>query len=480
MKRGLKQTILAAAVIVSVLIYLFSLWQREPHVDDAWIGEIVYWNATEGHPRSELMRGVTAQESRIIVHHKLLTLGGTALTLLFGFKLYTLKTLSLLFYLVFLLTFVLYVRKKGLPLWVPLLLIITNALIFEFSFVFRPEMMLMAFVFLAWIFLEKVIDNESPNRHAFLSGLFFGLAVATHLNGVFAAMAAGILLLIWFRKSLLAFVPGLLLTTCIYFYDFSPEYGAGFWWYQIAQSPFITVSSRTPWGFVMINILEEQMRFFNSPKEISLTLLSLFSFYLLWKNKIQLNQKKLFFVLTMILLMGVFSAHKTSKYLLLYFPFFMLLIAKAFQFLEKGKANLPPWNYPVFIFLLLSYFAANTVFNVNLALKKYDQSFSRDLLKTYVKEDCSKMNIIAPMNYIFNNIQDFGRIHADLYYTESYAKLHKSFATEAAHFNIDYAFLETSEVESLDLNFLKKSDTLGTFIVLDRTADITVLRRIIN
>lgn len=478
MNRGMKQSFLITAVILSALLYLFSLWQREPHVDDAWLGEIVYWNAKDGHPRSELMRGVTQQETRNIVHHKLLTLGGTAMTLLFGFHLITLKSLSLLFYLIFLLTFILYLKKKGLPILVPLLLILTNSLIFEFSFVFRPELMLMTFAFFAWISLEKVIEDEHPFGNAFLCGLFSGLAIATHLNGIFSAAAGAMIFMIFYRKYLLAFIPGLILTTCIYFYDFSPQYGAGFWWYQIAHSPFITVSSRTPWGFVLINILEEQMRFFNSPKEMSLSLLTLFSLYIFWKNKVKLHWQKILYVAGIILLMGIFSAHKTSKYMLLYFPMFILLIAKTILFLKQQRGNLPIWNYTVFIILVVAYLAANTVFNVNLSLKKYDDQYSRRFIKTYIKEDCSSLRIIAPMNYIFNNIQDFGRIHSDLYYTESYAKLNKSLPAEAQLFGIDYIFLESKEQIRLHLPPLEKNDTLGNYQVIGKTDDMAVLHRI--
>lgn len=260
--------------------------------------------------------------------------------------------------------------------------------------------MLMTMAFFSWIFLEKVIDNKHPFSSALLCGLFSGLAIATHLNGVFIAIAGGLVLLIWHRKSLITYIPGLILTSCIYFYDFTPEFGAGFWWYQIAHSFFITISSCTPWGFVLINLLEEQMRFFNSPKEMSFTLLTLFSIYLLWKNKVKINRVKIFYVAAMIHLMGVFSAHKTSKYMLLYFPLFIFIITKATLLLKEKKATLPSWNYKGFMFLVIAYLVANSIFNVNLAFKKQDDQSSVKILNKYIKEDCSTLYIVAPMYYI--------------------------------------------------------------------------------
>jgi hypothetical protein len=111
-------------------------------------------------------------------------------------------------------------------------------------------------------------------------------------------------------------------------------------------------------------------------------------------------------------------------------------------------------------------------------LKKYDIQYSNKIIKTYIKEDCSKLNIIAPMYYIFNNIQDFNRIHSDLFYTESYTKLHKPFPAEAALFGIDYAFLETKEQLKLDVPSVEINDPVGNYRVIGNTRDIVVFRRI--
>jgi len=468
--------IIKYALILSALLYVSSLYHRIPHTDDAWLGEIVYFNAKTGTPRSELMRGVTLQEVRNIVHHKLLTLGGTVLTLLFGFDLYTLKSLSLLFYLIFLLIFILYLRKKSYPLFVPLLLVLCNSLVFEFSFVFRPELMLMCFAFIAWIFYEKLVENQHQFRNSFFMGLSSGLAVATHLNGIFLVAAGFIVMVIYYRKYLITFIPGLLLTSCIYFYDFTSQFTVEFWWYQIANSPFITVSAHSPPGFVLVNALEEQMRFFNSPKEFSLTLLTLFSIYFLWKNNKLPDRKKILFLALIIMLMGIFSAHKTSKYMLIYFPFFVLIISKTWQFLNQKKIIFPKWTQLTFVMLLQGYLILNTVFNVQFSLKKYDITDSAKILNTYCKGDCSRLNIIAPMTYIFNNIEDFSRIHSDLYYTESYTKLHKDFAQEASSYNIDYIFLDQKNFEILGLSKLSKNDILGNYKVLDKSPVLLVLK----
>jgi hypothetical protein len=218
------------------------------------------------------------------------------------------------------------------------------------------------------------------------------------------------------------------------------------------------------------------MRFFNSEKEIFQTLLILISIYFLWITKTNIDKKKILFVSLIIVLMGIFSAHKTSKYMLLYMPMLILIITKAWHILMQKKVIYPKWFMPVFLFLIFGYFITNTIFNIQLSLKKFDIGASQKILKTYCKEECSSLNIIAPMTYIFNNITNFSHIHSDLYYTESYSKLHKSLSSEAAAFKIDYIFLENKNTEILSLVKLKKNDTLGNYIVLDKTTDLLVLK----
>ena len=67
------------------LLLILSLYQRSPHVDDAWIGEHAYWLSETGIAKSELMRGATMQEQQLVVHHKFLVYQGAAFIKIFGF-----------------------------------------------------------------------------------------------------------------------------------------------------------------------------------------------------------------------------------------------------------------------------------------------------------------------------------------------------------------------------------------------------------
>lgn len=82
-------TLVKLLVVVNLLLYVYSLWQRQPDVDDAWIGEHAYWLVKNGFVKSDLMYGITSQEIRQIVHHKLFTLNGALFVKTFGFSLLT-------------------------------------------------------------------------------------------------------------------------------------------------------------------------------------------------------------------------------------------------------------------------------------------------------------------------------------------------------------------------------------------------------
>ncbi len=46
-------------LILIGLLFVFSLWNRMPDIDDAWIGEHAYWLSRNGYVKSDLMYGVT-------------------------------------------------------------------------------------------------------------------------------------------------------------------------------------------------------------------------------------------------------------------------------------------------------------------------------------------------------------------------------------------------------------------------------------
>lgn len=402
-----------------LILFAFSLWHREADVDDAWIGEHAYWLAEKGFVKSELMHGITDQQNRHIVHHKLLNLNGYAFIKLFGYSLYTLKSVSLLWLISFLVILYYYTRHKYSRnlAWFAVLLTCANALVFQFSFTYRPEIMVMTLGFVSFIFTEKYLLN---NNKLFLipAGIAAGLAAAAHLNGLIFIGSTTLVLLIK-RKPIGAVLAGIyaLIGFAVYFYDFSTEYNFDFWYYQISYSPALNQDTVMPTTLAyVLKVLGEHMRFFHSPKEISLTVLTIVSLILCFSD---LKRKTLYplYLLISIVLLSLISVHATSKYLLLYLPYMLLIVIHTLNRLETDDFFTPSVKikYAKYLaFLILFYFSVNAVYNVLTARKKFDVANNSVITDKYYRENAKDLTILAPMNFVFNEIPKYKRIQSDL------------------------------------------------------------------
>ena len=418
-------TLVKLLIAANLLLYAYSLWQRQPDVDDAWIGEHAFWLAKNGFVRSDLMYGITSQETRQIVHHKLFTLNGALFVKTLGFSLLTLKSVSLVWFMGFLVLFLSYVKRKlgEEASWLALLLITTNAFIFQYSFVYRPEIMVMTLGFASYIFMEKYLRGTGSWHQAAMSGAFAALAATAHLNGlIFIAAGLAILLLRWKLKAILVFgtFSGLFLT--LYFYDFTADYNFRFWLHQINDSPALHKSQILPSSLLFIGKpFNEHLRFFHSPKEISQSLLLIF---LLLINFRTLKQESLLlqYAAALVVFLSLLAVHTTSKYMLLYLPFIVLIITTSFMDIYRQRASGSPlrWGftygktYRWSLGLLALLLATHLFWNFSIAAEKFDPGRNRLLSQKYFGSQTEKLKVLAPMTFIFDEMGRFGRIQSDL------------------------------------------------------------------
>jgi hypothetical protein len=414
-------------VVFTVLLFISSFIHHPPGVDDAWIGEHAYWMSKLGYVKSELMHGITNQHIRNIVHHKFFTLLGSGFIYIFGFSLLTLQSVNLVAMICFFWVFTRYLTKNSTvtEIWTGILLMAVNALVFQYSLAYRPEIIVMTFGFISYIFLEKAI--QSPDTKKFLagSGLFAGLAAATHLNGLIYIMAGGLLLLLK-KRPMHAVILGLcaLPTFAIYFYDFTPEYNIAFWHHQIYDAPALVKKSEFP-DFLrfLVKPFREQQRFFHSPKEISLTLLFIFSL-IVSRDKAKTIQTPFIYFVLLVLSLMLISVHGTTKYLLLYLPVMMIIMAKSLGQLLAENYNKPislkilftPYHWAIFFVAI--YVCTQSVHNILQSMEKYNPDANRQMVVTHIGNHTRHLNILAPMNFIFNEMDHFHRIQGDLGFSD--------------------------------------------------------------
>lgn len=450
-------------LLLNALWFAFSLWQRAPDIDDAWIGEPVYWLNKVGYAKSELMHGVTSQEVRSLVHHKLFSLNGLVFVKIFGFSLYSLKAVSLFWLVIFCVILYRYILKKfnkNLAIFV-LMLFTINAFVFQYSFVFRPEIMVMTLGFVSWISLERYFNNSGKHHFVVLmAGGFAGLAAAGHLNGLIFMGAGGILLL-WNNrwKGSLMFATGSLAGFALYFYDFSSEFGFEYWMMQISNSPALFHSSVLPKSFTFLaKLWREHLRFFHSPREIVLSLMVIFVLVSGYKLLYKTLKQEMRYLMLLVILLALLAVHSTGKYLMLYMPHLLIIAGLALQQLYHfRKKSLPligrftsrqawPWG----LALTIMYLGINMGWNTRTAFDKWDPQKNRELTLRFAGDEAAKMKVLAPMRFIFNEIAYYNRIQADL----SFGDLEKTgidisgpeFISLLDQYEIDRLYL-TSEYE---------------------------------
>lgn len=458
-----------------VLLYIFSLIGRSPHVDDAWLGEHAYWLAKTGQVKSELMRGITSHEEKLVVYHKLHTIIGATFIKMFGFRLYVLKSINLIFLILFLFLFYKYFKWKQLSaisFYFALILLFFNVAFFKHTFDYRPEIPAMTMGFISFFFLEKFFTNTREIKFLMLAGAFAGLASMMHLNGLIFIFAGALLL---FTKR--NFIQGILFgissipVMLLYFYDMNTQADFQLWITQYYSPHFDTRSSDGFFSNFFGRIVDEHLRYFHSPKEISLTILIIVSLIL---SKIAFKKCRHTFHYVIFLAIGLsfLSVHKTSYYLLLLLPFFVILISVSLYNILQNHNNILLFGHSysakiqknVMVTVFTIYLVVQLIYVIPFSFIKNELDGYHKIITEKITEQTDSLRIIAPMMFMFNEIEHFKGIQGEICYNE----LKKSdasifgigFLSKAAEFDIDYIILSEFFITHFGVDQLTEDDIL--------------------
>jgi hypothetical protein len=481
-------------ISVFVLLFIYSMWGRIPDSDDAWIGEYTYWFAKDGYTHSELMRGITHQEDLFVVHHKLFNFNGAFTIKVFGFSLYWLKAVGLFYFLVFLLLFYLYTRKwKKIfdrnDFLFALVILLAFPWVFRFAYIYRPETMMMAFGFAGFILLQKYLNNDkSVWWQLFLSGMFFGWAMAAHLNGLILVTAGGALLL-WNKKYLSVFIYGIgvLAAFSVYFYDLTSIEALELWKEQFFHSPSLDgTGTNVLWLKPFYNLMNEHMRYFHDPKIIVFSVFMLFTLIIGFKYLYRHHTNLTRFALLVAIATGMLAMHKTRRYMLLDFPYLVMLITLTFKALKEKKITSFKISRPeiirgVLLVLLAIFLIVSTFFNVLLSIQKFSPEQNRKLAEKYAGGNEKNMKIVAPMIFIFNEIEHFDQIQADVCYVELQKNdstiYGEGFLEKAYVFDRDLLMISPFFQRKLGIDTYQKGDDFKHYRVIDKNEKMIVLKR---
>jgi len=116
-----------------------------------------------------------------------------------------------------------------------------------------------------------------------------------------------------------------------------------------------------------------------------------------------------------------------------------------------------------------------------LAKQKFSSDQNRELAVKYAGENSSNMNIIAPMTFMFNEINNFNQIQGELCYIE-FQKQDSSISAEgflakANNFNRDLIMITPYYQELLGISAYNKGDDFENYFVIDKNEEMIVFKR---
>ncbi len=485
--------LLLAFLLLQIGFYIYSLVGRAPDIDDAWIGEPAYWMLKDGYARSELMRGWTSQDERILIHHKLITLMGFSVMKVFGFSLYSLKVVSLFFYILFLGSFyyITVLKQKILnsrQFLIAITILFTFHYTFKFSFIFRPEITMMFLTFIAYFLLERSVNKDKHSMIlALLAGILSGLVAVAHLNGLAVIAAGGILLLFNRRwKQIIPYSIGSVIGFSLYFYDFTRDYGLAFWKSQLFQSVLGESPEKANVVLYMANsLLKEHMRFFHDGSIIGFSLLFLLMFMAGYKYIRSNYRIMLQYTVILMVVVALLFTQKSRQYILIYLPFLVIFVSVILDKMILRRHDLSAWIYKkgwvvTVVLVILIFILGSTYYNYRTAKDKFNPDNVRMVINSNIQKNTAQLKIVAPMEFIFNEVLYFESIQGERLYTTlqqfDNSITGSGFLDKARTFDIDYIILSEPYIENLGMSKLKKNEVLSGYRLIYLTPTLIILR----
>jgi hypothetical protein len=393
-------------LLLFIIIYLYSIFNRTVHGDEAIIAEHAYWFNKIGYVKSQMYDGMgMGWETRQFHYHKLFVLAGALMIHFFGVSLMALRSISIVFTFVCIYFLSLYSKAKTDEpkkyfFLVSLVILLANFVFFDFSLLYRPEIMVTAFGFGSFYFLHKAV-SETKLSFIVLAGAFSGLSALTHLNGV-CYVVTGFVLLTFMKKYREAFIYGFVGTAffLLYFFDINTIVKFKSFWFQFTNDPNLDkekFSFFTPF----VRIFTEQMRFFWDHNIASFSLLFIVTLVFFYKQIKQDHSFLLKYLIIFFLIFAFISHGPTVKYIIVYLPFMVLLIASGIlklNALSKSKKI-------IYVSLLCIYLGINS-FSIVLKISRSYNSVKRtELICTYLPE--KNVNVLVKENFFFNGINKY-------------------------------------------------------------------------
>lgn len=470
-----------------VAIFIFSLHNRVSHVDEGAIAENSYYFLKTGQVNADQLTGYFQSAGpKQLQYHKLFVLTGAFFVKIFGYSIYTFKFISLIFFLLFIFFLVKYINLKNFQyqnnnkLFV-FLILLANPNIFFYSFLFRPEIMVMSLGFINFYFLIKGLETNKKSYIA-LAGIFSGLAFLTHMNGVIFCLSGFCFLL--FKKNikyLLIFSFFAMFFCCLYFFDIRSFLDLKNLYIQFTKHPNI-VNNQT----VLEGILTEQKRFFHSSKEIFFSVLFLFCLIFNFKYLKEKYKDELRYCFLLIIFLTLITVERRVVYALSYYPFMAIIIASFLDNFSNKNSKLKN----IYFILFLFYISVSCFKDIEFIKNGFNIKKRNNEIVKFFNDKNLNIRVLAPESFIFNQIENY-KIYGYLSFAfstiekENFKNKIYSYLNYAYLRNIKYVIIDKLRQEDnfdyADFNFLdnlKEQEIIDNYILIKKQDGFFIFEKI--
>ncbi len=387
------------------VLFPLAFVHYEIYVDEAWLGQQVHALVTQGIVKAELFRDVPPLNDRIVLYHKLLIWAGAVTSLVAGWGLYTLRSVSLLSGL-FVAGLLFQRRPPDSSLNASLssvLVLLFTPLFFHQMIIFRPEMLVTAFGFGGFLLLERGI-LKSRTWLIDLAGLCAGFSGATHAAGL-SFVVAGLLTLLLERRY--RSLPGYLLCAALGFFPYISALLSDreLFLSQTLRNNFISTDLSAPWWQQLVGILDEHKRWFRKPEVIGISVLFLLALLQQKREEFQRNRTFWLYLVSLAVVIAATPLPKLARYMMPLIPFLAIVISRGWMQSRVGTTRLLRYGRILFLVWTSLFFTAGIIdLGYEALVHRDDQVSTNRLLAAQMEPHAI---VMAPWDFIFEEQPNF-------------------------------------------------------------------------
>jgi len=236
-----------------------------------------------------------------------------------------------------------------------------------------------------------------------LSAVLAGLAVFSHLNGIIFIVAGLVLLLHQKKwKEAAVFFAISIAVGLIYFYDVIGNF-------ELFRTQFIGDPSNpgenTKWSVPITNLLAEHKRIFRKPEIIGITSLFVISAIVSIVRRKSHNYPIIIYAFSLVVLMGLINHNKTTKYAVLYIPYFAILAADHTRNILYNPPEFKKVINILFSVMMIFSLITGILFGIDL-IKNGREDIERKS-RAIMAQIPNGSRVLAPVRIMFNEIENF-------------------------------------------------------------------------